>query len=99
MKALWSNLLEKLKNGIKILLGQIVLDQNVQNIVLSNSSRTAWSINIFKLLIQFPLRCINHILKKKKSDNFCWSKHAQFWFEVPFSISNFGYSSSEIFKY
>ena len=38
---------KKLKNGIEILVRQTsdfkVMDQNIQNIILINNSRTAWS--------------------------------------------------------
>ena len=73
MKAPWSKLSEKLKNDIKISAGQTVLDQNVQNIVLSKILFwNAWS------KLSFHTTCFEMhkpYFEEKNSVKF-WSKHA-----------------------
>ena len=45
---------KELKNGIEIWVSQVVfrvMDQNIQNIILSNNSRTAWPTWILMLFL------------------------------------------------
>ena len=54
----------------KILVGQVVLDQNRQNIVLINNSRTAWLTKILMPFLSVSDNSLqdNYIIKKKKSN-------------------------------
>ena len=67
MYASLSKLCTELKNGIEILVGQGVVDQNSQNIVLINNSRTTRPSQLlmlkFEFLGQFTVRCIYYFKK------------------------------------
>ena len=51
--ASYSKLFKELKNGIESLIGQTVIDQNSQNVVWANNSRTAWPTVILMLFLSF----------------------------------------------
>ena len=58
----------------QILVGQVVLDQNRQNIVLINNSRTAWLTKIVMpfLSVSDNLLRDNYIIKKKEKKVICF---------------------------
>ena len=89
---------EKLTNGVKISVGgSWGIDQIVQNIVLINNSRTTWQTKMLMPVLSFSDNllqdaCIIIIIiifisfKLVLIILMVQTKHAQFWFELQFTL-------------
>ena len=88
--ASWSKLSETLRNGIKISVGQAVLEFLIKtkDHVFINNSRTTWlteismPLSFSDNLLQVPVFFFHTVLVILR----CRTKHVQFWFEVQFLL-------------